>query len=75
MSNEYPRMIYKDGKVGDDWRIVQDADEEAAAKGYSRHDRAAKAAPAKPEPEDVGEGEQEAEAPAPAKRGRPRKGA
>ena len=36
--NEYPHMLYKDGAVGEDWRIVADAAEEtvAAEAGYLR---------------------------------------
>lgn len=37
---DYPRMIYHDGEVGEDWRIVTSAEEEqaAAADGYLSHD-------------------------------------
>lgn len=37
---EYPHMLYKNGKVGDDYMIVADPGEEAAATkdGYARAD-------------------------------------
>lgn len=43
--NDYPHMLYKNGEPGDDYMIVADPGEEAAAEkdGYAR----ANAAPAK----------------------------
>lgn len=37
---EYPHMLYKDGTVGDDFMVVADPGEEAAAAkdGYARAD-------------------------------------
>lgn len=43
MSNsKYPTMLYKDGMVGNDWRIAVSEEEEAAARadGYLDHTEA-----------------------------------
>lgn len=54
---EYPLAIYKGGEVGDDFRIVDDAEAEAehAKDGYIRHDAEPKARRGRPPKADTGE--------------------
>ena len=38
MIQDYPKMIYKDGVIGSDYRIVNSETEEELADGYSAFD-------------------------------------